>query len=77
MLPRSGPFPGTGMYALYYLGGFPAYAPIAPPVAEPAEVPIYVGRAIPRGMASLAEAFPTRTDWWVAKIERNMERDRR
>ncbi len=29
-----------------------------------------------RGLASLADLFPTRTDWWVAKIERNMQRDR-
>ena len=28
-----------------------------------------------RGMTSIAELFPTRTDWWVAKIERNMQRD--
>lgn len=28
-----------------------------------------------RGLASLADLFPTRTDWWVAKITRNMERD--
>lgn len=29
-----------------------------------------------RGKATLAEMFPTRTEWWVAKIERNVERDR-
>jgi DNA mismatch endonuclease (patch repair protein) len=29
-----------------------------------------------RGRASMADMFPTRTDWWVAKIERNVERDR-
>lgn len=29
-----------------------------------------------RGLASLAEMFPTRTEWWVAKIESNMRRDR-
>jgi DNA mismatch endonuclease (patch repair protein) len=29
-----------------------------------------------RGLASLADLFPTRTEWWVAKIERNMQRDR-
>lgn len=29
-----------------------------------------------RGLPSLADLFPTRTDWWVAKIERNMQRDR-
>lgn len=29
-----------------------------------------------RGRASLAELFPSRTEWWVAKIERTMARDR-
>ncbi len=29
-----------------------------------------------RGLASLAELFPSRTEWWVAKIEANMRRDR-
>jgi DNA mismatch endonuclease (patch repair protein) len=29
-----------------------------------------------RGRASLADVFPTRTEWWVAKIERTMTRDR-
>ncbi len=29
-----------------------------------------------RGRASLAELFPTRTEWWVAKIERTVARDR-
>lgn len=29
-----------------------------------------------RGRSSLAELFPTRTEWWVAKIERTMARDR-
>jgi len=48
-LPPPEPFPGAGLYALYYLGDFPAYAPIAPPVAEAGDLPIYVGRAIPRG----------------------------
>jgi len=28
-----------------------------------------------RGRNSLADLFPSRTDWWVAKIERNMARD--
>jgi DNA mismatch endonuclease (patch repair protein) len=30
-----------------------------------------------RGRTDLADMFPTRTDWWVAKIERNVQRDRR
>ncbi|MBB6375146.1 DNA mismatch endonuclease (patch repair protein) [Pseudonocardia eucalypti] len=29
-----------------------------------------------RGRETLADLFPTRTDWWVAKIERTMARDR-
>jgi DNA mismatch endonuclease (patch repair protein) len=29
-----------------------------------------------RGRSSLADLFPNRTAWWVAKIERNIERDR-
>jgi DNA mismatch endonuclease (patch repair protein) len=29
-----------------------------------------------RGRESLADLFPTRTEWWVAKIERTVERDR-
>jgi hypothetical protein len=49
MLPPDESFPGAGLYALYYLGDFPAYAPIAPPETHPGELPIYVGRAIPRG----------------------------
>ena len=28
-----------------------------------------------RGLPSLADLFPSRTEWWVAKIERNMARD--
>src|SRR5690606_26344398 len=29
-----------------------------------------------RGLPNLASMFPNRTEWWVAKIERNMQRDR-
>jgi DNA mismatch endonuclease (patch repair protein) len=29
-----------------------------------------------RGLRSLADDFPSNTDWWVAKITRNIERDR-
>lgn len=29
-----------------------------------------------RGRKNLADLFPSRTEWWVAKIQRNMERDR-
>lgn len=30
-----------------------------------------------RGLPDLASMFPTRTEWWVDKISRNIERDRR
>jgi DNA mismatch endonuclease, patch repair protein len=29
-----------------------------------------------RGRDCLAELFPTRSEWWVAKIQRNVQRDR-
>jgi DNA mismatch endonuclease, patch repair protein len=29
-----------------------------------------------RGLASLEDLFPTRTEWWTEKIRKNMERDR-
>jgi len=35
-------FYGSGVYAIYYLGGFPAYAP-----ASGTETPLYVGKADP------------------------------
>ncbi|MFD6073567.1 Eco29kI family restriction endonuclease, partial [Amycolatopsis lurida] len=45
-LPPAEPFPGAGLYCIYYSGDFPAYEPI---VNAERQVPIYVGRAIPRG----------------------------
>ncbi|MCH7885481.1 MAG: Eco29kI family restriction endonuclease, partial [Planctomycetes bacterium] len=48
-LPPADRFPGAGVYALYYNGNFPAYAPI-----KGTETPIYVGKADPRSdMAKL------------------------
>lgn len=38
------PFEGAGVYALYYRGDFPTYAPLIAPGAE--DVAIYVGRAV-------------------------------
>ena len=49
LLPPTAPFAGAGLYALYYFGPFSAYEPIVPPRRELGEMPIYVGRAIPRG----------------------------
>jgi hypothetical protein len=43
-LPVSPAFTGAGVYLLYYSGQFEPYQPICG-----TEVPIYVGRAIPRG----------------------------
>jgi Eco29kI restriction endonuclease len=42
-------FSGAGLYAIYYIGGFPPYSPITPPLCSAGEVPIYVGRARPKG----------------------------
>jgi hypothetical protein len=39
-------FSGAGVYAIYYLGAFPAYRPIS---SSEARVPIYVGKAVPSG----------------------------
>lgn len=40
---------GAGVYAIYYWGGFPAYAAISKDPADPDAKPIYVGKAIPQG----------------------------
>jgi hypothetical protein len=48
-LPPERKFSGAGLYAIYYSGPYEAYAPIAPPCREAGEVPIYVGRARPKG----------------------------
>ena len=43
-------FDGAGLYAIYYFGGFPAYARIAQANAEgDYGWPIYVGKAVPEG----------------------------
>lgn len=49
-LPPKVSFVGAGIYAIYYVGDFPAYAPIAARNrAERLEAPIYIGKAIPAG----------------------------
>lgn len=41
---------GAGVYAIYYIGPFPAYEPIVKPHRNDAFwQPIYVGKAIPKG----------------------------
>lgn len=48
-LPPAARFIGAGLYSIYYVGQLPVYRRLAPPVRRPGEVPIYVGRARPRG----------------------------
>ena len=53
-LDRLASFPGAGVYALYYTGGFSAYAKLAKraksaPGRDQAAIPIYVGKAVPAG----------------------------
>lgn len=49
-MPPSEGFEGAGIYAIYYLGNFPAYAPITEANRESRfEAPIYVGKADPKG----------------------------
>jgi hypothetical protein len=40
---------GAGVYAIYYSGDFPAYSSLSTGMRSGDEVPIYVGKAIPKG----------------------------
>ncbi len=40
---------GAGMYVIYYTGGYSPYAPLARANAADLTLPIYVGKAIPKG----------------------------
>ena len=43
-------FKGAGIYAIYYMGNFPAYRRIAKTVSSDEKaIPIYVGKAVPPG----------------------------
>lgn len=49
-LPPTESFMGAGIYAIYYLGNYPAYLPIALQNRSGRfSTPIYVGKAVPRG----------------------------
>lgn len=49
-LPLRNRFVGAGIYAIYYVGDFPSYAPVAERNrGDRFEAPIYVGKAIPAG----------------------------
>lgn len=42
-------FAGAGVYAIYYRGSFPAYQLLSLASGDEFAVPIYVGKAVPRG----------------------------
>jgi|SRR3990170_829279 len=48
-LPPPEPFPGTGVYGLYYAGEFELYSKIAALNKQKCVQPIYVGKAVPVG----------------------------
>lgn len=49
-LSREDAFDGAGIYAIYYVGSFPAYARIAAANGEERfDTPIYIGKADPQG----------------------------
>lgn len=49
-LPPAEPFVGAGIYAIYYVGDFQAYAPlVARNRNRSFAAPIYVGKAVPKG----------------------------
>jgi hypothetical protein len=48
-LPPDESFPGSGLYALYYFGNHPAYAPVVSPGSRTYGWPVYIGRAISPG----------------------------
>ena len=87
-LPPTQRFPGAGLYAIYYRGTLPLYAPIAMPRGGEGDVPIYVGRARPpgarKGLVSL-ETMTTKTVLWdrlrehaesISSVERYYESQR-
>jgi hypothetical protein len=45
-LPPAEPFDGAGVYAIYYYGDFKPYSPL---IEAKAQLPIYVGKAVPIG----------------------------
>lgn len=50
LLPPAEVFDGAGIYAIYYMGNFPAYEPIAAKNRDDlCDAPIYVGKAVPEG----------------------------
>jgi hypothetical protein len=48
-LPPPSGIVGLGVYALYYVGDFPLYAPLGVSNRPECQIPIYVGKAVPAG----------------------------
>lgn len=48
-LPPTNRFIGSGVYGLYYQGDFEAYAPLAALCRTECVLPIYIGKAVPKG----------------------------
>ena len=58
LLSEAGHLVGAGVYAIYYTGAFPAYAPISARNVENQFLqPIYVGKAVPKGARKGGLAF--------------------
>jgi hypothetical protein len=57
-LPPTKRFPGSGIYAIYYIGDFPLYQPIAQRNRNGHfDMPIYVGKGIPEGRRTGGSGF--------------------
>ncbi len=52
-------FPGSGVYALYYVGEFCEYSPIVERNKKITAVPIYVGKTVPEGWRTARITNPT------------------
>jgi hypothetical protein len=59
-LPPPGPFPGVGVYAIYYIGPCEYYRAIATANARSSKLPIYVGKAVPEGWRT-ARVLPAKS----------------
>ncbi len=69
-LPLDKPFGGPGVYALFYRGNLPLYAPVCSPNAT---VPIYVGKAVPPGARKGGEATTENTPSLYRRLREHSE----
>ncbi|MDF8358998.1 Eco29kI family restriction endonuclease [Ensifer adhaerens] len=58
-------FEGAGIYAIYYRGDFPPYAPISEANSENLRWPIYIGKAIPSGSRRGSSLFSEAKGRWL------------